>query len=42
MTGRISGLALFVTRDVFLTSRGKFREFYPIRHGATLAPSRHC
>jgi hypothetical protein len=30
-------LTLFVTRDVLSTPRGKFREFIPARHGATLA-----
>jgi hypothetical protein len=34
-------LTFFVTRDVFLTPRGEFSEFYPIQHGATLAPSRY-
>jgi len=33
---------LFVVRDVFLTPRDKFSKFYPIRHGETLAPRRHC
>jgi hypothetical protein len=28
-------LTLFVARDVFLTPRGKFREFFPARHGRT-------
>jgi hypothetical protein len=30
-------LTLFVARDVFLTPRGKFREFFPARHAVECA-----
>ena len=33
-------LTFFVARDVFLTPRGKFGEFFPARHGWVLPENR--